>query len=87
MVFNIARLFRFPRHAEPEIDPLPLPVTIITYTEDLIAEPATDQSHVIQDDLPIHFHALGIGATNAQVEFDQDIAYVDEDVIVDFTGE
>ncbi|KAF8938022.1 hypothetical protein BGZ47_008755 [Haplosporangium gracile] len=87
MVFNFARLFRFLRHAESNIDPSPLPVTIISYTENVIAEPVTDQSPVIQDDLTIHFHALSISATTAQAEFDQDIAYVDEDVIVDFTGE
>lgn len=87
MVFNFARLFRRLRPADPEIDPAHLPDNITSYTEDPITEPASDQSPNIQDDPALYSQVLGIGAAAAQVEFDQDVTFVDGAPVVDFSGE
>ncbi|KAF9544528.1 hypothetical protein EC957_011924 [Mortierella hygrophila] len=87
MVFNFAKLFRRLRPAHPEIGPAHLPNNIASYTEGPITEPATDQSPDIQNDPPIHSQALGIDAAVTQAEFDQDVPFIDETPIVDFTWE
>ncbi|KAG0278762.1 hypothetical protein BGZ96_002247 [Linnemannia gamsii] len=73
------------RHVE--LDPSPLPDTVVSYMEDPIIEATIDQPLDNQDHILIQSYDIGTGTANTYVESSQEVTIVDDTVTIDFTIE